>query len=167
MSAVRHAACLAGACAALLAAGCGSEPPATVSGSDLVVPLSVIRQLPAGSPQRALLAWWRALQSGDLARVRAALPRGTEGVLASFPARGFLGVRLSIVDVERRGRHAVVYAEMVVRRPIGTTRLAPAARIPQAFALALRDGRWRLRDAYPLDRLAHAVLRSIARAGQG
>ena len=171
MSAARRATALACAfaSAALLAAGCGSEPPATVSRSAFLLPLSAVRHLPAGSPQRSLLAWWRALQSGDRAGVRAALPRGAEGALANLPALASVGVRLrpSIVDVERHGRRAVVYTEMVVRRPIGTPRLAPAVRIPQAFALERRGGRWRLRDAYPLDRLVRAVLRTITRAGQG
>lgn len=141
--------------AALVVGGCGPAPPATVSPSDLVLPAATVERQPPDSPQRALLAWWRAVQTGDRRAAAAALPRGSARLAALLPSVAGTARRLrpAVVEVDRRGSSAVIYTETLAQRPIGTRRFAPAVPIPQAFVLDRSGGRWRLHDAWGLLRL--------------
>lgn len=154
----------------LLASSCGQEQDR--SGASAVRRSAVLTQesvarLPAGSPEKALAAWWRALQTANVNGARRLLPKGSEKRLEPGLPLLFVvtkPVTLRLVEVERAGRRAVVYAELVAFRPIGSRRRVELTSVPQGFPMVEDRAGWRLSDGYFFDRIGTALVRA-ARTG--
>jgi hypothetical protein len=114
-----------------------------------------LARYPAGSPQRAVLGWYGALQRGDAAAVRryySSRAPSTNPAALRFQmvqARPFFQ-RVSLgplaVDTVRRGS-ATVVTDLRVRWEAQNGR-AQELRSPQSFTLVRERGRWRFTDTY-------------------
>jgi hypothetical protein len=157
----------------VLAAGCKSAPttaaPATTA---TTVPLTTTGPGPAGpspflltrrqveaerpaTPQKALLAWWRAAQFGDyraylrsfagtLRRKLAAKPTETKAALVQFG--GAIAVaKPKIVSVEKTGDTRTLYTDIAYH---GRTKngWVVVQSVPRSFTFAREGGVWRLLD---------------------
>jgi hypothetical protein len=145
-------------------AGCGSL--GTLSGrieQPQVVTKAELARYPADSPERTVLAWWRALQfnSPNLA-TRYYSPRlklTTDDLAAQLKAGpDFLDLKagLRIVDVVTNGTSATVLAfrTRVLQHPNGRT---DKVRVPQAVSLRRESGAWRLADNSYIDKAIENV----------
>lgn len=160
MTRLRGAALLALLIGALAAPGCGGASSASPDRSSASVSAGPAATR-AGSPERAVTTWWRALQGGDVAAAARALP-GEPSLRQGLPVLSALArfLKLEVVAVHRSGRHAVVYTLVVVSRRVGRRRLVKALALPQGFPL-VRDGTgWRLQDSFFLTRVGGSVLQA-------
>jgi len=149
--------------------GAGKSPRRSVPGAaeQLLTPADVNRY-PEGSPERALLAWWRAAQYDNLTRylesfdapMRAVLRRSPKAELAlSYFSNAIRTARPKILDVDhapitgeqgpagRRnsGERVTVYTKIEFRRPVGVANFV-VTDIPRAFEMINHSGRWLLLD---------------------
>jgi hypothetical protein len=158
----------------LLPAGCsfgGDEVAQKVQGPALLSAASIGR-LPAGSPERALFEWWRAMQFDNVAAAtpqyarRAGVTDARLDAQLSNAGRAF-DARPRLVEVDRRGERATVSVLLELRtsNPNGRVDITRSAR---AFELVREGGRWRLADNRYLDGAVRQQ-RELARAlrGQG
>ena len=122
----------------------------------------VLSRYPAGSPQRAVLGWYSALQRGDLAGLRryyssrAAFTDPTALRFQMVQARPFfrrVGLGPLSVDMVRPGSSTVV-TDLRVRWEAQNGR-AQELRSPQSFTLFRERGRWRFADTYFLRFAGH------------
>lgn len=138
-------------------AGCGGLAPSVglPANDQLVTPATIAAQ-PAGSPQRALMAWWRDVQFVDqigyldgLAPQVAGreLQQNVAGLYLALLSSQLQPARLAIVSVQQHDKSATVYSNIVTRQAIGNERYVTTTR-PQAFAMAQIGGQWRLLDDY-------------------
>jgi hypothetical protein len=105
-----------------------------------------------GSPERAFLAWYRGVQTGDveaMARTYAPRLRLTPAKLrflrnAALGEIRYLGSP-RIIEVERHGREAVVYT-MIPRETRYPNGRREVYRRPRAFRLERTGGAWGLSD---------------------
>lgn len=119
--------------------------------ADVVSPAFVARY-PAGSPQRVVAAWYRALQVGD-DRTGAALYGPTAGMRTAdvrlsrrYAAGFFAHVTLDrISDVSYTAGRATVFTVLTSRTTTPNGR-ATVTVLPQAFTLVKVGGAWRLGD---------------------
>jgi len=128
-----------------------------------VLTRNAVARLPAGSPERALAAWWRALQTLDERGAQRLLPEGSGKRLKPVLPLLYLtalALRLRVVEVHRTGRRAVVYTEMAGLRPIGARRYVESLSILQGFSMVRNRGGWRLGDDYFFDRIGSALVRA-------
>jgi hypothetical protein len=143
---------------ALPAAGCGgggSAPAAQLPGPALqILSRSDVAKYAAGTPQRALLQWWRDVQYSNLTGyLNAFQPSVRQGLAASANTgaglRWFSGavqtVRPSIVDTEQHGSRVVIYTNLDTRTPVGARHYVTSTRA-QAFAFVKKAGVWKLAD---------------------
>src|SRR5205085_10856621 len=115
-----------------------------------------VTRYPAGSPERALLQWWRDAQHANIdgyvngfavpAKRKIRQDRHLAAAVNYF-AGSIRAARPRIEDVERSGSHATVYADIAYRTPVGATRYVTTTR-PQAFVLVRQHGAWHLQDDY-------------------
>jgi hypothetical protein len=149
---------LATALAVFIVAGCGAglRPHGGLPVIAQLETASQINSQPAGSPQRALLTWWRDVQFSnqvgylDFLKPSVAqreLQARTAGLYLALLSGQLQPAKLEITGVDSRANLATVYARMIVHQPIGTRRYVTTTR-PQAFSLERVDGRWRLVDDY-------------------
>jgi hypothetical protein len=116
-----------------------------------------VMRYPAGSPQRVALEWYRALQRRDVALARHLLAPGAAPPPQRFErllrrARFFLRrVALGPVsDVVLHRHRATVFTDLRIRWVAPNGRVKEL-RTPQSLTLRrVRDGAWRLGDAYLL-----------------
>ena len=144
---------------ALLVAGCsfgGDQVAERVRQPTLLSAAAVAKQ-PAGSPSRALYAWWRAMQYAD---TRAAA-RYYDAALGVTPVE--LDDQLAVATdaftarprlVETRddgggGATVLVLLESRTKNPNGRV---DVLRVPRSFALRRDGGGWRLADNRYLER---------------
>jgi hypothetical protein len=142
-----------------LVAGCsfgGNEVAERVRQPTLLSAATVAKQ-PAGSPSRALFAWWRAMQyadTGAAARYYDPALGITSGELEdqlavatdSFKARP----RLMETRDDGGGRATLlVLLESRTKNPNGRV---DVLRVPRSFALRRRNGEWGLADNRYLER---------------
>jgi hypothetical protein len=110
---------------------------------------------PAGTPQRALLAWWRAAQftdyrtylasfTAEFRQKLAARPRATKAALVQFGG-AITTASPKITSVEKRGKARTLYASIAyhVRTKSGWI---VAQSVPRTFTFAREGGKWRLLD---------------------
>ena len=157
---IRHAAVCAAAVVllALPAAGCGGggSAPATQSPgpAQQILSRSDVTKYAKGSPQRALLQWWRDIQYSNVTGyMNAYQPSVRRGLATSATTaaglRWFSGavqtVRPSIVDTEQHGSRVVVYTNLDTRTPVGAKHFVTSSRA-QAFSLVKKAGAWKLAD---------------------
>jgi hypothetical protein len=118
---------------------------------------TMIERYAAGTPERTVLEWFRALQDGDVGRAAAFYSAGL-GVDAQRIARErrtatrfFNRFSLSgVVDVTRSGERATVFTELAAGWAAPNGR-GQEIRRPQSFTLAREDSGWRLVDDLFLD----------------
>ena len=127
----------------------GDEVAQRVQQPTLLSAAAVERQ-PAGSPGRAFLEWWRAMQFDDVragARHYAAASAVTREQLDRQLqlATGAFGARPRVVDVDEAGERATVLVllETRARNPNGRV---DVLRVPRSFELVREEGDWRLAD---------------------
>ncbi|MEN3340789.1 MAG: hypothetical protein V7644_193 [Actinomycetota bacterium] len=141
----------------LAAGGCGNgtqKPQALPGAAQQPLTRTDVDRYPAGTPQRALLHWWRDAQYVNLAgylddfqpAFRRVLrqDRKTLRGLAWF-AGSIRPARPTIQNIEVRGNTATIYTRVAYRTPVGLSRFVTST-APQAFVLVRRRGRWLLHD---------------------
>jgi hypothetical protein len=156
----------------LLPAGCsfGGDEVAQKVQQPALLSAASIGRLPAGSPERTLFEWWRAMQFDDVAAAapryasRASVTAARLDAQLSTAGRAF-DPRPRLVEVDRRdGRATVsVLLELRTSNPNGRVDVTRSAR---AFALVLEGGRWRLADNRYLEGAVRQQ-RELARALRG
>jgi hypothetical protein len=156
--------------------GCGAfgDDPVTerVQQSGLVQKHQVERY-PVGSPARAFLEWWQAIQYQN-APVAARYYARSLGITVRKMDRqlsygsGALGLtaRPLIVEVQEQGDDAIVLTQLetVVENPNGRSDKVRRAR---GFNLVREDGEWKLADNLFLDAQARQYLRFSAPLREG
>ena len=143
----------------LASAGCrgnGQAKPLKLPGPSvqLVSPTDVAKYRP-GTPERALLSWWREAQYGNLTGFLNGFSGAVRVKLESSPKLTDVLVRFSNtiqtarpqIETVSRGRLlATVFTSVEFRQAVGARRYI-ATTTPQAFAM-VREGQWRLADDY-------------------
>jgi hypothetical protein len=172
----------------ILLAGCGSSGNDTSSSS--VPPLPQARDLsamvltsddvnraPAGSPNRTLLTWWRAVQFRDIPSAKQEYANGVdvgdlEHQIASL-SPPLSASRPSVVDTSETGNAAKLYV-IVQTLPLGATGAVRGGRTravetPVVFRLVKQGDTWKLADNSYLDQRTRAqdAAAKAARASQG
>lgn len=147
---------------AVAAVGCG-ELPTPPKGTDPTrpyrlamrpeaIPLATVRDAAAGSPERALLTWFRAIQLGRLQTALSLYDPAVRPTLRELrrqrnAAEALLGQASfdRVVNVAGSGDTATVFALLVrrLRAPNGQT---DHYTLPQGFAMRRAGDRWVLAD---------------------
>ena len=159
----------------LVVAGCGSghaQPQDLSLTAQQLVSQSEIDRLPAGTPQRLLLEWWRDIQYANLAGYVSAFQPSMQHELRRDPktnralqwfAGSIRAARPAIVSIAQRDATTTIYTTIKWRTAIGTKRYVTTSR-PQAFVLVRLGGAWRLYD----DSFVQASLpKNLQRASSG
>lgn len=142
---------------------CG-ELGARYTGMRVIPPSPVVQQAvaryPAGTPQRTVLEWFRALQARDIERATAFYApeaRISPNVILFERVAGsryFAQAQLPrIIGTSTAGTHATVFTVIDFRWSAPDGRGAVYFR-PQAFELQRRRGVWQLADNYFLESTA-------------
>jgi hypothetical protein len=143
---------------AVLPSGCGgggnAAPASPVDAAQqLLGPRDVARYL-AGTPERALLDWWRSAQFADFSgyrssfvpEVRAELDAdGRAADALSYFSGSIRSARPRVLSVRASGGSATIYVLIVYHQPVGTRRFITST-VPRAFTLRRLAGRWLLAD---------------------
>lgn len=154
-------------------AGCGElgELRGRIEQPQIVTKQQLARY-PAGSPERTVLLWWRALQfnSPELAsRYYASdlklTPARLEEQLKLGPDFLDLKAGLRPVDVDESGDSATILAlrERVLQYPNGRD---DRVRVPMAFNLIRESGEWRLANNRYIDRALENAEAFIEQGGK-
>jgi hypothetical protein len=156
-----------GAC--LPPAGCsfGGDEPAERVEQPTLLSAARVERLPAGSPERALFEWWRAMQFDDAAAgahfyAAGAAVTGEQLDRQLGVARAAFRARPGLVDVSRQSERATV-AVLLEQRAVAPNGRVDIKRTPRAFDLIREKGRWRLADNAYLERAVRDQ-RALARA---
>jgi hypothetical protein len=155
----------------LLATRCQSDSPTgPPTGADQLLGDADVSRWPEGSPERALFSWWRDTQYANLPgylgffspEIRQGLTRrGVGGRDLSILSVQLRQARPTIVSVDATGTAAVLYTTITFHQPVGTSRYRSYT-LPQAFALTLEDGAWRLGDYLFVDQMITPTLQAQA-----
>lgn len=156
--------------AVIMAAGCGGSDPHETSGrAEQILSAHDVNAYPEGTPEHALLDWWRHAQHRELqgfltyfrrdVRREHVGSRLTRKKLELF-AQALRRARPDIVETERRADEAVVWTRVRTRRPTGDNRYVPRS-TPHAFSLVREDGEWRLADDFFFDAVVEARRESL------
>lgn len=161
---------------ALLLAGCGGgedpPPPGSPSAAEFLITPAAVNAEPAGSPQRALLSWWRSIQYNDFEGYLAALaaplrsqrqgdPRAQRDL--TLVAGELIRSQPKISDVEEESSTATVFTRIETRQPIGATRFTTTSN-PQGFTLVREGGEWKIADDYFVTSRANATRKALREA---
>jgi hypothetical protein len=157
-------------------AGCGAfgdDPVTERVQQNALVSKRQVERYPEGSPGRAFLEWWRAIQDQN-APVAAQYYRRSLGItvkkldreLSYGPGALGLTARPIVVEVDEQGDTATVLTllESVVENPNGRSDKVRRAR---GFNLVREDGEWKLADNLFLDAQARQYLRFSAPLREG
>jgi hypothetical protein len=144
----------------LALAGCGGFGDDDVTNRVVVqgvVSSQQVDRQPAGSPQRAVLEWWRALQYRnpvEAARYYSADQHMTVKRMAKYikPADPALVQRPKLVDAEISGNGAIVRL-MLDQMTKNANGRVDHERKAQAFNLVHEHGEWKLSDNLYLDEI--------------
>ncbi len=160
----------------LLLAGCGGgddpPPPGSPSAAEFLITPAAIRAEPAGSPERALLSWWRSIQYNDfegyvdaLAAPLQSQRRGDARAQRdlTLAAGELIRSQPKVGDVEEEGARATVYTRIETRQPIGATRFTTSSN-PQGFTLVREDGEWKIADDYFVTSRADGIRKALKEA---
>ena len=151
--------------AAIVAGGCGGGEPNETSGrAQQILAAEDVDAYREGTPEHALLDWWRHAQYRDLqgflqhfrADVRkkhadASLSRRKLDLFTQLIRNG----RPEILETERDGDEAVVWTRVRFRRATGENRYVPYS-APVAFPFVREDGEWRLADDFFFESVTQA-----------
>jgi hypothetical protein len=140
--------------AALLAAGCGSSGSTTTGGtggeadpvSEAGVTVAQIEKYPAGSPEAAVLEWWRDLQLND--------PESARALYLEPPSLANLAGQFNYVAGDFDGKVAILSRDEENGTALVRVRWSPAPGEAKRVTLRLGpDGDvWKLTDARFVDR---------------
>jgi len=163
---------------AALLAGCGGDskppPPGTPSAAEFLVNEEVLAEQPKGSPEEALMTWWRSIQYNDFDGYLNELATPLRGQRErDKQARNELALvsgelnraQPKIVHLQRSGNQATVFTRVESRQPVGATRYTTSS-IPQAFTLTRQNGEWKIADDFYVKRRAQTIEEAIAAAKQ-
>lgn len=138
-----------------------------------IVTKQQLARYPAGSPERTVLLWWRALQfnSPELAsRYYVSdlklTPAKLEEQLKLGPDFLDLKAGLRLMDVDESGSSATILAlrNRVLQYPNGRE---DRVRVPMAFNLRRESGEWRLANNRYIDRALQNAQAFIDQAAKG
>lgn len=153
---------------AFAAAGCGSghlAPRGPFGKAEQLLTPREVAAAPSGSPQRALVTWWRAAQFADRPGFLRAL---APAVRRTFERRARLDhdlivfgefIRLARPHVERvrrEGPRAILATTVAFRTPTGGSQFLTSKRAA-TFILVRSHGRWRLADTAFFDTFVPAT----------
>jgi hypothetical protein len=144
----------------VLVAGCGGEseppPPGTPSAAEFLVDASLLNEQTKGSPEEALLLWWRSIQYNDLqgylGNLTAPLRKQREAQ-PNFPRELALvsgelqRAQPQIGEVEESDGIATVYTRIESRVPVGSSDFTTSSS-PQAFTLTREGKAWKVDDDF-------------------
>jgi hypothetical protein len=150
---MRRSVLIATSLAALACAGCGGFGGGQVNSrttQPAVLTKQQVDRQPAGSPQRAVFEWWRALQFKNpveaagyfSASLHLKPPRVYKYIQA---AESNLANRPHLVDAQTSGDHAIVRL-MLERVSKNANGRVDRERKAQAFNLVREDGSWKLAE---------------------
>ena len=151
---------------AVSACGSGLRPHRGLPVTEQLLTPADISRTPAGSPQRALITWWRDVQfSNQIGYLDFLAPPIAARELRSNVAGLYLAIlsgqlqpaKPQIVGMTAHANLVTIYSSVISHQPIGTQLYVTTSR-PQAFTLARVDGRWRLLDDYFVRVLVGPVL---------
>jgi hypothetical protein len=170
----------AAAAAALLAVmalgGCGAfgdDPVTERVQQNALLSKHHVERYPAGSPARAFLEWWRAIQYQNAPvavryykRSLGITVRKMDRQLGYGPGALGLTARPLIVEVDENGDSATVLTQLesIVDNPNGR---ADKVRRARGFNLVREDGEWKLADNLFLDAQARQYLNFSAPLREG
>jgi hypothetical protein len=168
MRTLRQGKWIAAVASCAFAAGCGSghlAPRGPFGDAEQLLSQRAITAQPAGSPQRALVSWWRDAQYADrpgflrmlapAARARFEQRRYLDHDLIVFAA--FIRLARPHVDrVRRVGDRAIVSTTIGFRTPEGGTQFVTSNR-SETFSLVRRHGRWGIADTAFFDTFVPAT----------
>jgi hypothetical protein len=166
---------------ALLLGGCSGlgsddEVPERVKGPSLLSKADVQAQ-PAGSPQRTLFEWWRALQFDDApaaaqyyaSDVRLTTDKLDKILSLGAPTLGLTG-RPRVVETDTNGDVATVRVLLEDDEPQANGRI-DKNQTARAFDLVREAGAWKMADnrylARPADRVAEFAAEARRRVQEG
>ena len=153
----------------LLLAGCGggddAPPPGTPSAAEYLLEPSDLAKAPKGSPQEALLIWWRSIQYNDydgyldslaapLRRQREADKQLRDGL--TLVSGESIRSQPKVVNVQRSGDRATVFTRIETRTPVGSTRFTTSS-YPQAFSLVQEGQDWKIADDFYVENRAKVI----------
>lgn len=160
----------------LLALGCGGSsdppPPGSPSAAEFLINASVIGEQPKGSPQEALLLWWRAIQYNDLGGYENALSaplRNQREADKSFPdelqlvAGEAVHSQPKVESVEKGRGGATLFTRVETRQPVGASRYTTTS-TPQAFTLVQEDGAWKIDNDFVVTHKAAEIEKALKAA---
>jgi hypothetical protein len=142
----------------LASTGCGgggeAAPASSPGPSEQLLSRKDVGKYKGGTPERALLVWWRAIQYGDFSAYLSGFTKDVRIALrASARAKrdlnylsGALRVaRPKIVGVEAGAGGVTVYTNISYRQPVGSSTYTTSTQ-PRAFSMVFQRGAWRLTD---------------------
>lgn len=141
-----------------LVAGCGGSGSGKSSSTakvEQLVSRGEVAAQPAGSPQRALFAWWRNAQYvNGPAFSRAFVPTLQANLLArkdlaaelTYFGRSIRSAKPKILYVDAGKSSATIFTKLAFRQAIGSKRFVTNT-VPQAFTFSRARGRWLLADS--------------------
>ncbi|KAA0275176.1 MAG: hypothetical protein EDQ89_00795 [Acidobacteria bacterium] len=167
---------LASALAALALAGCGLEGQPFDTGDstsdtpglgDAVVTPDAISEYPPGSPEAAVLRWWRAVQTRDpeavvdsyTAQVRDELPKDFAATVVAFIAPSASQAPIAVDYVEPTSEDDVTVYAVISESP--DWRMNG----PLALPMTNEGGEWLISDASYLDALSRISAPDEAEGG--
>jgi len=157
----------------MLLAGCGQglAPRADTRTRNLLAPSDVAR-VAAGTPERAVLSWWRDVQFANLTGFAAVLDAGAAAMQAEEQALDRLSTlaasaRPRIEGARRSGGGLVVVrAVLEVLQPIGSAEVV-TARLPVEFPMQRAAARWTIAGGLGFTRELERALRPLSGGNQG
>ncbi len=157
------------------AAGCGgSKPPApgTPSAAEYLITAADLHRQPAGSPQEALLSWWRSIQYDDfqgyLSGLAAPLRAQQQTSKAARDDVALVSGELirsqpQMTEAQQESDSATLYTRIETRQPVGATRFTTSS-YPQAFTLVREAGKWKISDDFFVESRAANIRRAVNEA---
>lgn len=162
--------------AVLAVAGCGDggdpPPPGTPSAAEYLLTPAAVRKQSEGSPQAALLEWWRSIQYNDfegyadllVAPLRAQRQASERARRDLTLASGeLIRSQPKIDDAEEEQDQATIFTRIETRQPVGATRFTTSSS-PQAFTLVREDGQWKIADDFYVTNRANDIRRALSEA---
>ena len=150
--------------ALLAASACGGDANETSGRAEQLLTSDDVQAYEEGTPEHALLDWWRHSQYRDLHGFlhyfRAAVRRKHADSTLSrrkleLLAQVLRHARPDILETERRGDQAVIWTRVRSRLRTGENRYVPSS-TPFAFSMIREDGEWRFVDDYFFESVAEA-----------
>lgn len=159
--------------ASALLAGCGQGlTPRADSRTRNLLAASDVARIAVGTPERAVLSWWRDIQFANLTGFVAVLDAGAAATQAEEQALDRLSAlaepaRPRIEGARRSGADLVVVrAVLEVLQPVGSAEVV-TARLPFEFPMRRTAARWTIAGGLGFARGLERALRPLSGGNQG